>query len=228
MKKIELNNISPRYQQKIVFCSRKEWRNLTQEERKDLLWVNDSDTLPEQISRIAAKIMRDMLEIFRERPSKEGRAKVLDNLLKQVIKEMEIDDKILPKLHGQIYEIYNLSPEFILTIEFNTKEVFRAREKHRSFRGRCKEGGGGNHVDKPLKTSIEISLTDDNGNFFSPRRLIQTLSHETDHLMVEVIAPDYQFVKMRDGKTIYECETLGIMYEDMFLHILETCFVWVK
>ena len=226
MNKIELKNISPQYELTIVFCSTEEWKKLSPKEKKDFLWVNDNlSTLPEQISRIAARIMRDVLEIFSDRTSKEGRAKVIDNLMKQVLKKMEIDNHILPKINGQMYEMYNLSPEFTLRLEFNNREVFKSREKDNSFRGRCRKVEGNKDF---LETEMEISLTDNNGNLIPPKRLIQTLSHEIDHLVVETIAPYYHFVKIRDGKTMYECETLEIMYEDMFLHILETCFVWVK
>lgn len=223
MNKIELKNISPQYELNIVFSSKEEWKKNIPKERESFLWVNDSSTLPEQISRIAAKIMRDVLEIFSDRTSKEGRAKVIDNLMKQVLEKMEINDHILPKINGQMYEMYNLSPEFILRLEFNTREVFKSREGDSSYRGRCRKVEGNKDF---LETEMEISLTDNNGNLIPPKRLIQTLSHETDHLVVEAIAPYYQFVKLRGKKTIYECETLMIIYEDMFLHILESCFVW--
>lgn len=224
MKKIELKNISPQYELIIVFCSTEEWKKLSPKEKEDFLWANDDDSsLPEQISRIAARIMRDVLEIFSDRSSKEGRAKVIDNLMKQVLKEMEIDDKILPKINGQMYEMYNLSPEFTLRLEFNTREVFKSRKKDGSFLGRCRKVEGNKDF---LETEMEISLTDNNGNLIPPKRLIQTLSHETDHLVVEAIAPYYQFVKIRDKKTWYEYETLMILYEDIYLHILKTCFVW--
>lgn len=223
MNKIELKNISPRYELIIVFSSKEEWKKLPPKERESFLWVNDSSTLPEQISRIAAKIMRDVLEIFSDRTSQEGRAKVIDNLMKQVLEKMEINDHILPKINGQMYEMYNLSPEFILRLEFNTREVFKSREEDSSYRGRCRKVEGNKDF---LEIEMEISLTDSNGNLILPKRLIQTLSHETDHQVVEAIAPYYQFVKLRGKKTIYECETLMIIYEDMFLHILETCFVW--
>ena len=221
-----LKNISPRYELEILFCSKREWGQLSKERKEEIYWI-DSDTPKfEQVAQIAAKIFTDILEIYPNPESSEGRSKVLDNLMKHVLKNMNIN--IMPKLHGQVYEFYNMSPEFQLRIEFNTREVFKARGDGK-FRGQCRMSGGGNSFDSPLKLEMEISLTDLEGEFYSPTRMVQTLSHELSHTVYDDIGRDYQFIKIRKKNKPFfrvEVETLSVIYENLLAHILSHCFVW--
>lgn len=224
MKRKTLKNLSPRYILEIVIANKNERREIGKErEREDLLIVNEEWSQAKQLSVIAARLFADGLDIYDDRTSKEGRAVFVDNLMRLVLDWLEI--QVFPKCCRQLYEFDNSAPAFHMELEFNSYQAFEERNRPTTFRGRCRRNDDKyvydpSRLNPNVETTVEISITHVDGSLKTTEEIFQIFFHETTHEIVEAISPIYGFWRKK------EFNTMVILYEDLILHLLETCWIW--
>lgn len=223
MNTLLLKNISPRYELEIILCSREEKKQLMKERKENTLFILEEWSQAKQLSVIAARLFADGLDIYEDRTSKEGRAVFVDNFMGRVLDWLEI--KVFPKCCPQCYSFYNTAPAFQLEIEFNSYQAFKIRNDPRSFQGRCRRNDYEDVYDPAqlnpnVKINLEISITHVDGSLDTTEEILQIFFHETTHGIVEALSPIYGFWRKK------EFNTMVVLYEDLILYLLETCWVW--
>ena len=223
MNSLLLKNISPRYELEIILCSKEERRQLTKESKENTLFVLEEWSQAKQLSVIAARLFADGLDIYDDRTSKEGRAVFVDNFMKLVLNWIGL--RVFPKCCSQFYEFDNNSPAFHLELEFNSYQAIKKRNKPRSFQGRCRRNDykdvyNPSRLDPHVEINIEVTITHVDGSLKTTGEIFQIFFHETTHGIVEALSPIYGFWRKK------EFNTMVVLYEDLILYLLETCWVW--
>lgn len=222
MNTLLLKNISPRYELEIILCSKEEKRQL-KKSKENTLFVLEEWSQAKQLSVIAARLFADSLDIYDDRTSKEGRAVFVDNFMGLVLDWLEI--RVFPKCCPQSYKFDNNAPAFHLELEFNSYQAFKMRNEPRTFQGRCRRNDDKDIYDPSrlnpnVEINIEISITHVDGSLGTTEEIFQIFFHETTHGVVEALSPIYGFWRKK------EFNTMIILYEDLILYLLETCWIW--
>ena len=222
MNTLLLKNISPRYELEIILCSKEEKRQL-KKSKENTLFVLEEWSQAKQLSVIAARLFADSLDIYDDRTSKEGRAVFVDNFMELVLDWLEI--RVFPKCCPQSYKFDNNAPAFHLELEFNSYQAFKMRNEPRTFQGRCRRNDDKDIYDPSrlnpnVEINIEISITHVDGSLGTTEEIFQIFFHETTHGVVEALSPIYGFWRKK------EFNTMIILYEDLILYLLETCWIW--
>lgn len=222
MNTLLLKNISPRYELEIILCSKEEKRQL-KKSKENTLFVLEEWSQAKQLSVIAARLFADSLDIYDDRTSKEGRAVFVDNFMGLVLDWLEI--QVFPKCCPQSYKFDNNAPAFHLELEFNSYQAFKMRNEPRTFQGRCRRNDDKDIYDPSrlnpnVEINIEISITHVDGSLGTTEEIFQIFFHETTHGVVEALSPIYGFWRKK------EFNTMIILYEDLILYLLETCWIW--